>query len=519
MKFAIYRVLVTLLCAAAVFICFPAAFAQESEEMEAVKEATDISDVHLVTEYDGFSNCNFLFDDSIYYGKKSDGNAYFTVAHEDGIGSIYLIFQQDYGTYTITNNGTGQQATVGEYGFIHAFVDLQELFGSAPKSITVSFSNGTVALNEVFLFTPGEVPDFVQKWNTPQDGKTDLVLFSTHGDDEQLFFAGLLPYYAVERDMQVQVVYLTDHHNDDQARVHEMLNGLWAVGVDTYPVFGPYPDFNVGPKGITYVYFNAYGWSKEQMLGFVVEQLRRFKPQVVVGHDFNGEYGHGQHIVYSDLLAQALEISNDPEQYPELAESYGTWDVPKAYFHLYKENRIIMDWDQPLENFGGITAYQVSKTLGFPCHISQQGVFGYWIIPYETAAEIPLYNPCEFGLYRSTVGEDVEKNDMFENLISYAEQARIEEEARLKAEEEARLKAEEEARKKAEEEARLKAEEEARKKAQEEAEAKAKAEAEAEAKLAREKAARIRNTVILVLAAITAAAGVFALIRRKKKKI
>ena len=26
------------------------------------------------------------------------------------------------------------------------------------------------------------------------------------------------------------------------------------------------------------------------------------------------------------------------------------------------------------------------------------------------------YSPCEFGLYRSLVGEDVNKNDMFENL-------------------------------------------------------------------------------------------------------
>lgn len=512
MKYAIHRVLVTLLCAAAVFICFPLAFAREAEDTEAVNEATDISGTSLIVEYDGFPYCDFLFDDYIYYGKKSNDSAYFTVAHEEGIGSIYLIFQREYGTYTITNNENGQQATVGEHGFLHAFVDLQELFGNAPKSITVSFPNGAVELNEVYLFTPGEVPDFVQKWNTPQDGKTDLILFSTHGDDEQLFFAGLLPYYAVERDMQVQVVYLTNHRNDSLARIHEMLNGLWAVGVDTYPVFGPYPDFRVGPMELTYTYFNAYGFPKEQMLGFVVEQLRRFKPLVVVGHDFNGEYGHGQHMVYADLLAKALEISNDPEQYPELAESYGTWDVPKAYFHLYWENEILMDWDQPLESFDGMTAFQVSKELGFSCHISQQGVFGFWIIPYETAAEIPVDNPSAYGLYRSTVGEDINKNDMFENLISYAEQARLEEEARLKAEEEARLAAEE-AQRQAEEQARLEAEA----KAKAEAEAQAKAKAEEEARLLREKEQR-KQQILLTLVTVTTVVSLFLSHRFHKKR-
>lgn len=508
------RVLAILLCIAAVFTCLPMAFAQEAETEETVKEATDISDRQLITEYAGFTDTYFFFDKITTYGRKTNDNAYFTVAHEEGIGSIYLIFQWEYGAYELINNDNGQTVTVGEQCFLHDFLDLQELFGTIPNSVTVRFSNGSVSLNEVYLFTPGEVPDFVQKWNAPQDNKTDLILFSTHGDDEQLFFAGLLPYYAVERNLQVQVVYLTDHRSGNPVRVHEMLNGLWAVGMTTYPVFGPYPDFNVASMAETYACFEYHGWSREQMLGFVVEQLRRFKPLVVVGHDFNGEYGHGQHKVYADLLSKALEISNDPAQYPDLAELYGIWDVPKAYFHLYWENQILMDWDQPLESFGGMTAFQVTKKLGFPCHISQQQVFGFWIVQYETAAQIPTYNPRKYGLYRSTVGEDILKNDMFENVISYAEQARLAEEARLKAEEEARKKAEEEAaRKKAEEQARLKAEA----KAKAEAEAKAKAEAaarEKQALLAQQQ--RIRTNAAGTTLFVLAAAVIFLLIRKKK---
>lgn len=492
-----------------------AAESETKPEVQEEQEAEDISQFSTLTECVGLSEYA-LFDKQQFYGTTAQNGANFTVSHKKLIGSIYIILQHEYDPYEVVNNDTGEVATVGQERFLHQFLDMKELFGSYPSSVTVRFNQGSVTVNEVKVFTPGEVPAYVQKWNVPQDGKTDLILFSTHGDDEQLFFAGLLPYYAAERELQVQVVYLTNHRNNSLVRVHEMLNGLWAVGVTTYPVFGPYPDFRLGSMQVTYNYFKNYGYPKEQMLGFVVEQLRRFKPMVVVGHDFNGEYRHGQHMVYADLLAEALEISNDPEQYPELAESYGVWDVPKAYFHLYWENKILMDWDQPLESFDGMTAFEVSKKLGFSCHETQQSVFGFWILPYKSAAQIPTYNPREYGLYRSTVGLDTGINDMFENVLSYREQAEQEEAARLKAEEEARLKAEEEARLKAEEEARRKAQEEAARQKAEEEEARRKA--EEEARLLREKEQRTRQ-IILISAAAAAALCILLVLLFLAKKI
>lgn len=84
--------------------------------------------------------------------------------------------------------------------------------------ITLTFDNGPVTINEIVAYTPGQVPDTVQKREAPKEDGTDLILFSTHSDDEQLFFAGLLPYYAAELDYEVLVVYLTDHHNVDTTR-------------------------------------------------------------------------------------------------------------------------------------------------------------------------------------------------------------------------------------------------------------------------------------------------------------
>lgn len=491
------------LCLCLLCSCFLPSQAEETEPTAPPELlAEDISSCSLVTDADGI-NLNPLFDGKTYYGYASADQAHVTLYHEGGIGSLYLIFWLPYGPYTMTNNDTGAVHTCGTHGFLYEFQDLVEIFGTAPSSVTLTFDNGPVTINELTVYTPGRVPDTVQKWEAPAEDGTDLILFSTHGDDEQLFFAGLLPYYAAELDYEVLVVYMTDHQNQSTTRrMREMLAGLWAVGVRTYPVFGYFGDVKKATMEQTYQWFESQGHTREELLGFVVEQLRRFNPKVVVGHDFNGEYRHAQHMVYTDLLVKALEISNDPAAYPELAEKYGLWDVPKTYIHLYEENPIIMDWDQPLESFDGLTAFQVTQKYGFPAHKSQQrSWFHRWLYGYRgeirQASQITEYSPCEYGLYRSTVGADVEKNDFFENVTTHAqdrqaEEERLAEEARLKAEAEAKAKAEDEARKKAEEEA-------ARKKA--EAEAQARAEAEAEAKRQQEQAQQARQRKIRHLSA------------------
>ena len=403
--------------------------------------AKDISSSGLFTQINGLGSGEWLFDGAQGGCVKVGGNSSFTLEDDRGIGSLYFVFDMEYGNYTLTNNDTGEVMTLGTYGFLHEFVEMKE----AATSVTVTFDNGPVELNEMYVFTEGEVPAHIQKWQPPKEGGTDLVLFSTHGDDEHLFFAGILPYYAAELDYQVQVVYLTNHRNLTKERCHEMLNGLWAVGMDTYPVFGNFPDYFCRNMADSYTIYSQQGVTEEELLAFVVEQMRRFKPKVAVGHDpINGEYRHGMHMMYADLMMKALEITDDPQQFPESAETYGTWDVPKTYLHLYPENPIVMDWDQSLSRFYGMTAYEVSKDLGFTCHVSQYLDFAWYIAGMDTAAQIPNYNPREYGLYRSTVGADVQKNDFFENVTTYAQDAakQAEEDAWLadmqRAEEEAR---------------------------------------------------------------------------------
>lgn len=397
-------------------------------------EAEEISGTDLVTAHWGGESMERLFDGRFMESIRFRTGGYVTLKHEKGIGSLYILFDQQDCFYTLINEDTGEKHTMDTAGFLHAYVNLEEIFGKAPECLTLVFDVEDTKVCEIHAFTTGEVPDWVQKWEQPAEGASDLVLFSTHGDDEQLFFAGMLPYYGQELGYNVQVVYMTGHWNMGMRRSHEMLNGLWAVGVRNYPVFGPFGDYNTTTKEEIYQKYRDKGVSEEDILAFVVENVRRFRPKVAVGHDLFGEYGHGMHMVYADLLCRASEISMDPTVFPESAEKYGTWDIPKTYLHLYWENPIRMNWDVPLESFGGMTAYEVTRFLGFPCHVSQQTYYSSYFAGMDTAADITQNSPCEFGLYRSTVGEDQEKNDLFENVTSHAEDALLEAQRQEEAE-------------------------------------------------------------------------------------
>lgn len=365
-----------------------------------------------------------------------------TITSETEIASLYVIFDRIYGAWTLSDGTT--EIVCGTNGYLHEYIDVTEKLGHSPNSLTLTFAERDCSLSEVHLFGAGAVPSWVQIWEPPCE-EADLLLFSTHIDDEHLFFAGVLPYYAVARALDVQVVYFTDPFQYHE-RPHEQLNGLWTVGVRHYPVSGDYVDMRSYSSAEAYAHQKNYGFTRDDMVRSQVELLRRFRPQVVVGHDINGEYGHGQHMINCETLMEGLDLAADASYDPDSAARYGVWDTPKAYIHLWKENPIIMDWDVPLEAFGGRTAFQISQE-GFRCHKSQVVFWlGGWMFgnngSITKASQITTYSPCMYGLYRTTVGPDVEGGDMFENIPrSYAEiredAVRQEEEAR--AAEEARL--------------------------------------------------------------------------------
>ena len=316
-----------------------------------------------------------------------------TIRGEGEFCGLYLIWDRPPGQWSA--QGEGVSLSGGEEGFLHEYLPLP-----APCSaLTLTAPEGAVCC-DVYLFGEGTLPDWVQCWQPPLED-ADLLLLPTHADDEHLYFGGTMPYYAGELGKKVQVAYFTNHWAEPY-RPHELLDGLWTVGVWAYPIFSEFVD----RYAATIEQARAM-YDEEEAVAFQVEQLRRFRPEVVVGHDVNGEYGHGVHKYNTYTLQLALEAASDPEQYPESAAKYGTWEVPKTYLHLYPENPVVMDWGVPLARFDGRTALEMAQ-LGFVEHQSQQTYF-------KVEASGP-YDCRLFGLYRTRVGVDTAGGDFFENL-------------------------------------------------------------------------------------------------------
>jgi len=258
-----------------------------------------------------------------------------------------------------------------------------------------------------------------RQWNEPLK-KADLLLFSAHADDEHLFFAGILPF-CVASGIKAQVVYMTNH-NDDPTRDAERLDGLWAVGITNYPVVSQFPDLYSESLSEALNVYGQSGFKEEDFVAFCVSNIRRFKPQVVVGHDIGGEYGHGTHSLSASALMKAVGLSNNSSYHAESYAMYGAWDVPKTYLHLWGQREITISIDQPLARFDGKTAFQVSQH-GFSFHKSQHWMYFYrWLngtsgAPITTSTQIRNYPPGKFGLYRTLVGDDSETaHDFFENV-------------------------------------------------------------------------------------------------------
>ncbi len=373
---------------------------------------------------------------------------------ESDIKSLYIVFRKTALGFTVSCNG---ESVYFEGKYLQYFADISDKFSGETKNITITFDDA-VSVCEVYALGEGTIPNHIHNWNAPLE-KADLLLFSSHADDEQLFFAGILPYYAGELGYRVQVAYFTDHKNEPGRR-HELLDGLWTVGVRNYPVINDYLDQYSETYEGALDNLRAQGYTEDDVIAYQTMLLRRFKPLVAIGHDLEGEYGHGQHKLNAGTLTKAVELAADENAYPDSAVGCGIWNTPKLYLHLYKENPIILNWDIPLESFGGKTAFQVTQD-GFDCHKSQHYTwFNTWLNGSSgtntSAANITQHSPCQFGLYRSTVGEDINKHDFFENITIYAEQERIaaEEEAKRLEEEERKRREEEESRKAAEEESR-----------------------------------------------------------------
>lgn len=257
-------------------------------------------------------------------------------------------------------------------------------------------------------------------WEEPAVGATDLLAISTHADDEQLFFSGILPYYTKVKDLDVQVVYGTDHVAEPY-RHTERENGLWNVGVTHYPdSTGWYDQYSLTLEDALALFAQSDGLTEEGIIETMHQIILKYRPQVIITHDFNGEYGHGQHQVMAYALNKAIEVHG--EEYKDF--------LKKVYIHLYGENTVNLDWmDTKYAKLSGMTPFNVTQQYGFVEHQSQLNSWFYeWLYgsyedvrnaPITQASQIETYSPMQWGMIYGDASLDAHHNDLFEGLTSY----------------------------------------------------------------------------------------------------
>ncbi len=289
----------------------------------------------------------------------------------------------------------GQVISKGESGFLH---ELSRIC----KSNTIALcSDERMSITELELYSEGELPKSVQRWE-PTFEVCDILITSTHPDDDTLFFGALAAEQAA-LGRTVQTVFICNCEKMPD-RANELLDGQWTLGITAYPIFGVFEDY----------YSMSLEKAKSQfdiakLAEFIVSAIRRTRPQVVITHDINGEYGHGAHMLVSELTLKAIGDSADKSYHPLSEQMYGTHQVLKTYVHLYEQYPIILDVNRAMAELGGATPFSVAENA-YDCHKSQH----VWDLKVTTCGT----SDCRrFGLFNSAVECDIKSNDILNGIV------------------------------------------------------------------------------------------------------
>lgn len=372
--------------------------------LAAAEEAKEITE-GITFEANGRNKDFELMHDDVFktYFPFKEKTGWLEIHSEEPVYGVYVMLFEKFTaplTYDVEVRGAdGEWEKIAEGGdFLVHWHPLEKGYHEIRLKGTVT---ERIRISELRLYGKGDKPASVQEWRLAD--KCDMMLLTGHPDDELLWFAGLLPTYAGERGLRVQVAVMAPTGG---MRKLELLHALWHCGVKDYPEFIGLIDKN--GKSLDGQYTKWKGSKK--VWGLVTGVIRKHKPEVLVTHGENGEYGHGAHRVACDSAKHCIKLAANSKDYPKSSEQYGTWQVKKLYLHEYKKNIIPCDWNVPLKAFGGKTGFEVAEEA-FQFHRSQ--VKRDWA--FERGGQ---HDNTLFGLYFTDVGPDSGTGDMMEHITN-----------------------------------------------------------------------------------------------------
>jgi N-acetyl-1-D-myo-inositol-2-amino-2-deoxy-alpha-D-glucopyranoside deacetylase len=280
-----------------------------------------------------------------------------------------------------------------------------------------------------------------------------LMAVFAHPDDESFGSGGSLARYGADPDIQVTLVCATRGEAGEisdarlatperlgEVREGELRCACQALGVDSL-YFLDYRDSGMAgtPENLERGALTMADF--DEVVGKIVEHIRRERPDVVVTFDKTGGYGHPDHIAIHHHTKAAFEAAADPAQYseqltdglePHQAQKLYFTAIPRRFFRsaLEKMGELGIEIPERYQNlidepFGlpdeacttdvYVQDFWDAKQAAVQCHATQlnpDSIFA--ALPPEIMRELQAWE-C-FQLAESHVGDDDDQHDLFAGL-------------------------------------------------------------------------------------------------------
>ena len=258
-------------------------------------------------------------------------------------------------------------------------------------------------------------------WQPPPNKITVLAVFA-HPDDEGIFFGGALPYYSSVLNLPTMLLCMAD--GNETLRQDELRCAAWSYGLRYEPLFGHFANFlSAWITNSPYTNSTDITWDlwadgvfqgdgsdveagKTRAINCVAEAIRRYRPDVIITQDVNGETGHDNHKAASYATMQAFFVAADPNVTATNLVGLPPWQAQKLYVHLYPTNRLFHKaWEIPYQALTNLTAHQAAH-VGLSCHVSQGPSRWVCASVYPPGGDYTAWPAEWWGLYASTMGPD-----------------------------------------------------------------------------------------------------------------
>ena len=230
---------------------------------------------------------------------------------------------------------------------------------------------------------------------------TAILAISAHPDDESLFAGGTLAMFA-EQGHNVYILEttrgeggevgeppLTTEENLGAFREQEVRKAARELGVrDIF--FLPYIDPHMEINGIA----RPIDVPLEEFMQSIGEYVGNIRPDLVITHGSNGEYGHPQHI-YTHRATRMALANGAP----------GAALLSWCAWHQPVDHERILNQDDPANIVHDVTPWLEAKIAAALCHQTQHAMF----LRNSGAASVRdmVWNTESFHIWQGSLPDDL----------------------------------------------------------------------------------------------------------------